>query len=105
MEVANPEQYRYIPRIAYTTSTGSLQQWMNAELKWTREESLSEITSVEFVDLPEERVGQNAIWRQTFVSRLTRQLVNAKVYPDPFVLKHSLNNFTSRTFHNMRHTS
>lgn len=77
--MANPDQYRYFSRIVFTTSSGTLQQWLQNDLKWTREESLSEIAAVEFVDLPEVKIGKDAIWKQSFVTRITRHLHDAKV--------------------------
>lgn len=48
---------------------------------WTREEGLSEIKVAEFVDLPEKKAAAALTQEEdeTFVERLTRQLVDAKV--------------------------
>lgn len=48
---------------------------------WTREEGLSEIKVAEFVDLPEKKAAAAFTQEEdeTFVERLTRQLVDAKV--------------------------
>ncbi|KDQ19878.1 hypothetical protein BOTBODRAFT_27299 [Botryobasidium botryosum FD-172 SS1] len=45
-----------IARALVTTSTGAIQLWQQNEAKWTREESLSEIQAIEFLDLPEQKV-------------------------------------------------
>ncbi|KAG8863325.1 hypothetical protein FRB96_008816 [Tulasnella sp. 330] len=52
IDVANPEEMKFIPRFALTTSTGAFQLWQQQKLLWTREESLASIQSATFADFP-----------------------------------------------------
>lgn len=68
-----------ISRILLATSSGAVQLWQQDQLQWNREESLSQIVSVEFVDLPERKSVETALDGLGLVSRLTRQAKKAKV--------------------------
>lgn len=70
-----------------TTSTGSIQLWTQDQLEWVREEGLSDIRTVEWVELPERNVlavvrGED----EGFWSRLIRQAEDAKVSCVEFTL-------------------
>lgn len=77
--MANPDPYRYFARAIYTTSAGTIQQWLQSDVQWTRDESLANVKAVEFVDLPEKEVTQSALGLQSFVTRITRHLEDARV--------------------------
>lgn len=79
LEVANPQPYIFIARSMFITSTGALQMWQQDAVQWTREESLAEINTVEFVDLPEKKVAGEAVDGSDFVARLLRQIGDARV--------------------------
>ncbi|KAL7412117.1 hypothetical protein BDY24DRAFT_393298 [Mrakia frigida] len=65
-----------------TTSTGAVQLHQGGRLQFTREESLSEIKSVVFVDLPEQEVLQQASRDdEPFADRLLRHVVEARHLP------------------------
>ncbi|KAF8512945.1 DUF1620-domain-containing protein [Hysterangium stoloniferum] len=81
IEAANPQPYTYVSRAVFTTSTGAVQLWQQENMQWTREESLTEITSVEFIDLPEPKAGQEGFSPQDLISRLTRQIYEAQNFP------------------------
>jgi len=81
IEVANPDPYRYFARVIYTTSAGTMQQWFQSDIQWTRDESLANVKAVEFVDLPEKEVTQSALGLQSFVTRITRHLEDARNLP------------------------
>jgi hypothetical protein len=63
-----------------TTSTGAVQFWEQDQLVWGREEGLAAIDHAVFVELPlPERVARVNVEGESFVSRLTRQIEDAKV--------------------------
>ena len=79
LEVANPQPYVFVARFMVTTSTGALQVWQQDVIQWTREESLSELQNVEFIDLPEKKVAEDVLDGHNFITRLLRQIGDAKV--------------------------
>lgn len=79
LEVANPQPYVFVARAMFTTSTGALQLWQQEVVQWTREESLAEVQTLEFVDLPEKKVVEVALDGQNFLTRLLRQIGEARV--------------------------
>jgi hypothetical protein len=56
-----------------------MQQWLQTDLKWTRDESLADVKSAEFVDLPEMKIKHSALAMQSFITRVTRHLEDARV--------------------------
>jgi hypothetical protein len=66
-----------------TTSSGAIQLVTPETIKWTREESLSEIAAVRFVDLgePEVEEARHLMADETFAARLTRHISELKVSP------------------------
>lgn len=69
-----------------TTSLGTLQLWEKDTLVWAREESLSDIALIEFVELPEAKVALSQVHGgltddddEGFTHRLLRQVADAKV--------------------------
>ncbi|KAF7371106.1 hypothetical protein MSAN_00745500 [Mycena sanguinolenta] len=69
-------------RLVITTSTGAIQFWEQDQLVWGREESLAAIDRAAFVELPlPEHVARVNIEGESFVSRLTRQIADAKDFP------------------------
>jgi hypothetical protein len=72
-----------IPSIVITTSSGAIQLVTPETIKWTREESLSEIAAVRFVDLgePEVEEARHLMADETFAARLTRHISELKVSP------------------------
>jgi hypothetical protein len=86
----NPQGSNILARIALTTSTGSVQLWLDNKVQWTREEGLSEIVLAEFVELPEKKLAASATGEdgETFMQRLLRQVSDAQVnipVPDDIV--------------------
>lgn len=70
-----------VSRAVITTSTGAVQFWQGDVVQWTREESLSEIESVEFVDLPEKEVIASAVQDdESFAGKMLRQTAELQVY-------------------------
>ncbi|KAJ7846290.1 DUF1620-domain-containing protein, partial [Mycena leptocephala] len=66
-------------RFVITTSTGAVQFWDQDQLVWGREEGLTAIDHAVFVELPlPERVARVNVEGESFVSRLTRQIEDAK---------------------------
>ncbi|KAF8508073.1 DUF1620-domain-containing protein [Gautieria morchelliformis] len=84
LEVANPQPYVFVARSMFTTSTGALQLWQQEAVQWTREESLAEIQAVEFVDLPEKKIVEDALDGHNFIKRLLRQIKDARGFQDYF---------------------
>ena len=70
-----------IGRFVFTTSTGSVLAWQHDRLQWTREEALSEVEHAELVELPEKQaaLAQTVDGDETFLDRVSRQLVDVKV--------------------------
>lgn len=72
----------------FITSTGALQLWQQDAIKWTREESLAEIQSVEFIDLPEKKATIDVLDGHNFITRLLRQIRDVQVsFPVHFSVK------------------
>ncbi|KAJ7498075.1 DUF1620-domain-containing protein [Mycena galericulata] len=70
------------PRLVITTSTGAVQLWELDQLLWDREEALASIDVAAFVELPlPERVAHVNTEGESFVTRLTRQIGDAKDFP------------------------
>ncbi|KAJ7780150.1 DUF1620-domain-containing protein [Mycena maculata] len=70
------------PRLVITTSTGAVQLWEQDQLLWGREEALASIDVAAFVELPlPERVAR-VVEGESFITRLTRQIVEAKDFPE-----------------------
>lgn len=59
MDVAPLSDEQYLSRIVLTTCIGTIQLFRGFESQWTREESLSEVDSIELVDLPERSVAEH----------------------------------------------
>ncbi|KAJ7663918.1 DUF1620-domain-containing protein [Mycena polygramma] len=69
-------------RLVITTSTGAVQLWEQDQLVWGREEGLAAIDRATFVELPlPERVARVNVDGESFFSRLTRQIEDAKDFP------------------------
>ncbi|KAF8211092.1 hypothetical protein K438DRAFT_1808794 [Mycena galopus ATCC 62051] len=69
-------------RLVITTTTGAVQLWERDQLVWGREESLAAIDRAVFVELPlPEHVARVSLEGESFVSRLTRQIADAKDFP------------------------
>ncbi|KAJ7760203.1 DUF1620-domain-containing protein [Mycena olivaceomarginata] len=69
-------------RFVITTSTGAVQLWEQDQLVWGREESLAAINRAAFVELPlPERVARVNLEGESFLSRLMRQIEDAKDFP------------------------
>ncbi len=68
-----------------TTSSGGLQLVKQDGNKWTREESLSEIAAVRFVDLgePEVEEARHAMAEEGFAGRLIRHMLELRVSHRP----------------------
>ena len=90
LEVANPQPYVFVARSMFTTSTGALQLWQQDAIQWTREESLAEIQSVDFVDLPERKAIEDALDGHNFLTRVLRQIREARVWLCSFIPIHGL---------------
>jgi hypothetical protein len=75
-----------LPSVILTTSSGAIQLITPDTIAWTREESLSDIAAVRFVDLgePEVEEARHLMTDETFVSRVTRHVAELKVGPSPF---------------------
>ncbi|KAF9516661.1 hypothetical protein BS47DRAFT_1340546 [Hydnum rufescens UP504] len=80
LDVAHPQEYRFISRVVLTTSTGAVQLWQQDSLQWTREESLSEIKAIEFVDLPEKKILHSNVG-EAFAQKLQRQVAELQNLP------------------------
>ena len=68
-------------RLLLITSTGSVQLWDGDNIKWTREEGLSSISTAQFVEVPE-RVGSEGNLghdSEGFLTRLFRHISSAQV--------------------------
>lgn len=67
--------------ILTTSSTGALQLIQNDGTKWTREEGLSNLAAVRFVELGEPEVEQvgHVIEEETVFGRFARHLAELKV--------------------------
>ncbi|KAJ6617050.1 hypothetical protein B0H10DRAFT_1349440 [Mycena sp. CBHHK59/15] len=69
-------------RLVVTTSTGAIQLWEKDQLQWGREEALASIDVATFVELPlPERVARTGGESEQFVTRLIRQIGDAKDFP------------------------
>ncbi|KZT08987.1 DUF1620-domain-containing protein [Laetiporus sulphureus 93-53] len=84
VDLANPEEFKVIARLAVTTSTGAVQLWHHDQLQWIREEGLADIKVAELVELPERKAIAAHIREEneTFVDRLIRQLSEAQDFPE-----------------------
>jgi hypothetical protein len=86
-----------------TTSTGAVQLWEQDQLVWGREESLAAINRAAFVELPlPERVARVNLEGESFVSRLTRQIEDAKVCLHSFLRYTSTNPNDRTSLHTQR---
>ncbi|KAI0052505.1 DUF1620-domain-containing protein [Auriscalpium vulgare] len=70
-----------LPYVALTTTTGAVQLWQGDRLQWTREEGLSRIQVAEMIELPEPLSTASHTGDESFVGRLTRQLSDARDFP------------------------
>ncbi len=78
----NPYEWTVKTRLLIVTSTGAIQMWQDDEVKWTREEALSNIAVAEFVEVPE-KITSKASQRGTaesFIARIRRQIAEAQVF-------------------------
>jgi hypothetical protein len=64
-----------------TTSSGAVQLVQNDGAKWTREEGLSDLAGMKFVDLGEPQVEQagHVVEEESFTGRTTRHLSGLRV--------------------------
>ncbi|KDR78137.1 hypothetical protein GALMADRAFT_94668 [Galerina marginata CBS 339.88] len=87
LDAENPAESTIKPRLLVTTSTGAIQLWEQSELKWIREEALAAIVIAEFVEIPERRASESGVDEaaETFVSRVTRQIMDAQDFPQYLV--------------------
>lgn len=84
MHVVPTSDGRDVIRALLTTSTGSVELYEDDQLVFTREESLSNVKSVVFVDLPEQEVlQQTSRDNETFPDRVLRHSIEARVSPSP----------------------
>ncbi|KAL0064178.1 hypothetical protein AAF712_008900 [Marasmius tenuissimus] len=82
MDNANPNPYQVLGRLFLTTTAGTLQLWQQDQLQWSRDESLSQITHAEFVELPERvSTAATAGGGEGFFARLERQVREARGFP------------------------
>jgi hypothetical protein len=82
--IANTLDGAQLPTLLVSTSTGSLQlveQDLKGSTKWIREESLSDIAVLRFINLgePEVEVVRDIMAEEGFVGRIARQLAELKV--------------------------
>ncbi|KAJ6621455.1 hypothetical protein B0H10DRAFT_2163080 [Mycena sp. CBHHK59/15] len=83
-------------RLVVTTSTGAIQLWEKDQLQWGREEALASIDVATFVELPlPERVARTGGESEQFVTRLIRQIGDAKVCPPTAIVVVSAHNHTA----------
>ncbi|EIW68579.1 hypothetical protein TREMEDRAFT_69081 [Tremella mesenterica DSM 1558] len=77
-----------LPTLMITTSTGSVQLVEQRGVQWVREEGLSELTAVTFIDLgePEVEEARHVLTEETFIARVTRHLTELKDLPS-YVMK------------------
>ncbi|KAJ7709007.1 hypothetical protein B0H17DRAFT_916569 [Mycena rosella] len=69
-------------RLVITTSTGAIQLWEQEQMVWGREEALATIDVAAFVELPlPEHVVKVGLGSESFVTRLIRQIGDAKDFP------------------------
>ncbi|KAK4687456.1 ER membrane protein complex subunit 1, partial [Tremellales sp. Uapishka_1] len=78
---------RQLPSLMVSTSSGALQVVRQDLTPWTREESLSEIAGLKFVDLGEPEVEEvrDMMAEENPIGRLIRQLLELKELPSFFV--------------------
>jgi hypothetical protein len=82
--VVNTSEYVYVSRLIISTSTGTLQQYAQETLTWSREESLTDIVTLATVDLPELSTDAHMVARnmvETPIERILRQMSELKVCP------------------------
>ncbi|KAJ3711601.1 DUF1620-domain-containing protein [Lentinula raphanica] len=84
-------------RVFLTTTTGAVQIWEGSQHMWTREEGLSELNAVKFVELPERvSVLGEGLSEEGFVERLLRQVKDAKDLPGYIV--HFIRRFATGSY-------
>jgi len=86
MDAASPSSMSVLGRLFLTTTTGTVQFMQQDKLQWTREESLSNLELVQFVELPENKLDSGKMEEERFLQRLDRQLRDAQVMP-VFILR------------------
>jgi hypothetical protein len=82
IDVVNTAEYIYASRLIISTSTGTLQQYAQETLNWSREESLTDIRALAAVDLPELSTDAHMVARnmvESPVERIIRQMTELKV--------------------------
>jgi len=79
MDAASPSSMSVLGRLFLTTTTGTVQFMQQDKLQWTREESLSNLELVQFVELPENKLDSRRLEEERFLQRLERQLRDAQV--------------------------
>jgi len=74
----NTAEYVYVSRMIVSTSTGTLQQFAQETLTWSREESLTDIRALAAVDLPELSTNAQMVARNMVESPVERVLRHMK---------------------------
>ncbi|KAI0073425.1 DUF1620-domain-containing protein [Panus rudis PR-1116 ss-1] len=80
---------RILSRLVLTTSTGSVQLWVQDKLEWTREEGLASVTAAGWVKLGDGGVSSGQVEmeeHESFAHRLARQIKDAQGFP-AYVIK------------------
>ncbi|KAF5352206.1 hypothetical protein D9758_009183, partial [Tetrapyrgos nigripes] len=108
-DAVSPNPYQIIGRVVLTTSTGSIQLWQSDNPQWNREEGLSTINAVQFVELPEKLADSSERGDgEGFAGRLSRQLRDAKDfhrYLMRFIKRFATGSYESATSSATAHTS
>ena len=80
LHTAYVRELDFLPYLALTTTTGTVQLWQGDIVQWSREEGLSTIQVAEMVELPERKtIAAHIDQDETFAERTKRQLADAKV--------------------------
>ena len=82
IDVAQPEPGVVVNRTFTTSTTGALQLWQNDKLVWGRDEALSSLAAVEFVDLPEKKAATQHHGQENAFSRLVRHVGQLSDLPE-----------------------
>jgi len=77
-----------MPSLLLTTSSGAIQLVQQDKLLWTREEALSDIVAIKFIELgePEVEEARHAMAEENFAARSLRHLFELRVSLTPCIL-------------------
>jgi hypothetical protein len=99
IDTANLDKLNVLTRVVLTATTGTVQLWQQDKEQWTREEALANIAVAEFVELPGMNVMQaHGSEDENFVSRVVRQVLDAKDFPQylaNFIQRFATGSYTS----------